>query len=490
MAETGLVIAGQGRSVTRTGGDDSWANPSRITADDGSTSDVEMTLAGDESHWLVADTFNLSSIPDGATILGVTARLQVYTSGTGDRGDVIEVVIGKNDSTLGTIKTPNSDINSQSPLNYDYGGASDLWGLSLTAAEVKASTFQFRIATRSQGGTFRTHHVDAMWVNVTYLPATNGTASITEAADTVSATGVLSIQGVASITQADDTLEAIGIEIVQILGEADITEEGDTLTSTGVLPIVGTANLTEDDDTLTATGVLPIAGTAAITEEDDTVASAGVLPIQGTADLTEEPDSVSSAGVLPIQGTASVTEEDDAVSSAGVLPIVGVASITEEDDSLAAAGVLPIVGEASLTEEDDSLAATGVLPIVGTLAVEEDPDSFTSTGALLIQALLDITEEDDVVSFSETFSRRRGGKSDDLRGDEARKRGEYLLYLQRKKARREAREKAERMAADEAAALLARYGNDDFVPFPLDEAIAQREAEEEEMITALMLAYN
>ena len=54
-------------------------------------------------------------------------------------------------------------------------------------------------------------------------------ASITEADDTVSSTGVLAIFGAASITEADDTVSATGTLLIQ--GVASITEDGDTVSS-------------------------------------------------------------------------------------------------------------------------------------------------------------------------------------------------------------------------------------------------------------------
>jgi hypothetical protein len=270
MASTGFVVAGQGRAVNRTGGTTAWSNPGNITADDGSNATVSMTFVGStvQSHWLVADTFDFSSIPDGSTIDGVQVRAQLSVNTAS--GTVYDaVVIGESDASLGTPKAPGTALTT-TPTNYDQGSSSDLWGLTLSAADVKASTFQARIAVEASAFfSARTFSCDAIWVNVHYTPGViEGTASITEASDTVASSAKIAIAATASITEAGDTLSSASA--LAIAAEADITEADDTVSATGVHVTIGSADITEEDDTLSATGVLPIVGLADITEEDDT----------------------------------------------------------------------------------------------------------------------------------------------------------------------------------------------------------------------------
>lgn len=126
----------------------------------------------------------------------------------------------------------------------------------------------------------------------------------------------------------------------EILGTASITEAGDTLSSAGVVDVIGAASITEAGDTISSTGTVAVVGDAAITEASDTLSSAGVVDVVGTASITEAGDSVASTGTVAIAGSASITESADSVSSAGVVAIVGSASITEANDSTLAAGVL------------------------------------------------------------------------------------------------------------------------------------------------------
>lgn len=164
-ADTGWVIAGQGRAVNRSGGSTAWTSPGNITADDGSSATVNLTGAA-LSHWVVADTFDFSSIPASATINGIEIRTDLAVSGVLGTPTVSAVNIGKDDSTLGTQKTPATALTT-TPTNYDYGGAADLWGLSISAAEVKTSTFQALVSV-GQASSFTTFSCDVIWMRVTY----------------------------------------------------------------------------------------------------------------------------------------------------------------------------------------------------------------------------------------------------------------------------------------------------------------------------------
>jgi len=113
---------------------------------------------------LKAFTFNLS-IPDGSTIDGVETRVEAKrTAGTVTIGSVR---IGKSDAELGTAKTP-GDTLTASDANYDHGGATDLWGLTLSETDVEASSFQIRYVFAM--GASSTVNVDAVWVKVHYTP--------------------------------------------------------------------------------------------------------------------------------------------------------------------------------------------------------------------------------------------------------------------------------------------------------------------------------
>ncbi|MDE1990607.1 MAG: hypothetical protein KGI82_09080, partial [Betaproteobacteria bacterium] len=166
-----------------------------------------------------------------------------------------------------------------------------------------------------------------------------GSSSITEGADTASATGTLAISGTASITEASDTVAATGA--LAIAGTAAITEGSDTVSATGALSVTGTAAITESDDTVSATGALSVTGAATITEGADTVAATGAAGAGATAAITEQPDTASATGGIALSGAASIFEGGDIVVASGGLALPGTASITEASDSVAGTGSVP-----------------------------------------------------------------------------------------------------------------------------------------------------
>lgn len=104
----------------------------------------------------------------------------------------------------------------------------------------------------------------------------NGSVTVTEAGDSITASGKLFIAASAALTEAGDTLAATGSSAVSgISASVSLTEENDTAVITARLAITGLAALAEGADAVAATGRLAVRAAAAITETGDTVAATG-----------------------------------------------------------------------------------------------------------------------------------------------------------------------------------------------------------------------
>jgi hypothetical protein len=206
------------------------------------------------------------------------------------------------------------------------------------------------------------------------------------------------IIGTASITEADDTVSGTGT--IKIQAAASPTESNDTVAAAGTLKLQGAAANTEADDSSTATGTLKLQAAASITEVDDTSAATGALKIQAGASITEADDSLvaTGSGTASTTGTADITEADDTVAATGTLKIQGAATITVAGDTAAATGALKVQGSASLTEADDTVASTGTVKLQAAAAITEGDDASVAAGALKIQGAATITEAGDTVS--------------------------------------------------------------------------------------------
>lgn len=173
---------------------------------------------------------------------------------------------------------------------------------------------------------------------------------------------VTAITADASITEAADTVSGVGS--LTIVGTLSKTEASDTLSSTGALAVQGVASITEAHDTLLADGTSATTGTLTVTEANDTVSSTGALAIAGALSKTEASDTLSSAATLAIVGTLSKTEANDTLSSAAVLVKTGSAAITEQPDTLSSSARLEIHAIAAMIEAGDILVSTATVPII------------------------------------------------------------------------------------------------------------------------------
>lgn len=194
----------------------------------------------------------------------------------------------------------------------------------------------------------------------------SGSATITLAGDTVSATGALDIAGAASITVAGDTTSATGA--LDIAGAASITVAGDTTTATGTLALAGAASITVANDTISAAGGVAIAGAASITVAGDTILATAENGGSGT---TTKFDSVAGISTSPIS-----RQSISGSSRAFFQTDIDVASVT-----VVAEAFITLSGEASITCADDTTTATGALAIVGsaTLTVANVTPTVTAT---------------------------------------------------------------------------------------------------------------
>lgn len=107
------------------GGASAWSNPSRITADDGSSASWG-AFAGGQMSAITGSSFGFQQLPDEAVIDGLVVTID--GSNTGCYGNVLLNISGSTGKAIGA-------------LNGSYGSATDLWGkTSISKAEIAALT--------------------------------------------------------------------------------------------------------------------------------------------------------------------------------------------------------------------------------------------------------------------------------------------------------------------------------------------------------------
>lgn len=131
------------------GGASAWSNPSRITADDGSSA-TWGAFAGGQHSQITGSVFDFQQLPDNAVIDGISVFID--GSQTSAMGDIALSVAGTAWKPIGA-------------LNGSYGGATDLWGEDvITPAQIAALTVTATVSDVSGGDAIAS--IDYMSVTV------------------------------------------------------------------------------------------------------------------------------------------------------------------------------------------------------------------------------------------------------------------------------------------------------------------------------------
>lgn len=185
MASTGAKLPTSGTSVSASPwSDNAWTSPGNVTAIDSTYASVTASTfdTNDQTHRLRCVGFDFSSIPDGATINGISVTIHNadYANGSGSI-DLAQLVEGE--TPLGNNKYSTAQALTTTPTDYSLGGTSDVWGATLTAAIVKSATFGIDLGCLSTAANTDVF-IDAVEMTVEYTaPVT--TITLTPSSDSV-----------------------------------------------------------------------------------------------------------------------------------------------------------------------------------------------------------------------------------------------------------------------------------------------------------------
>lgn len=120
--------------------------PEVIAATDGSTLGTRVNGASDAkkiTDWLVVSDFGVD-LPSGVTLTGVEVQTAVFVSDKKSFARTHDVYLtqsGPTGALVGSAKGPGTDVQNGATAVDTFGGDGDLWGTSLTAADVAAADF-------------------------------------------------------------------------------------------------------------------------------------------------------------------------------------------------------------------------------------------------------------------------------------------------------------------------------------------------------------
>jgi len=156
-----------------------WASPDYAKTNNGTDTSFDAGSLTRTSHYLKATNFGFT-IPSGATINGVSVSVETWTSNYGwdkyCRTSTIKLVKG------GTISGSNqgnaTDWTDSFPGTVlTYGGASELWGLTLTDTDINSSTFGVALSATIENTTGKATmiaYVDYISITITYTEGAAG----------------------------------------------------------------------------------------------------------------------------------------------------------------------------------------------------------------------------------------------------------------------------------------------------------------------------
>lgn len=232
-------------------------------------------------------------------------------------------------------------------------------------------------------------------------PVITGTAAVTEATDTSSASGQLGYSGTASLSEAADTSSASGsVSGGSISGTAAPVQAGNTSSATGSLGYSGTAAVTQSAQTSTTFGQLGYSGTSALTQAGETSSASGTLGYSGTLARTQAANTSAASGtftVAGVAGTAAVTQANETPSASGQLGYSGSSARTQANQTSSATGQLGYAATGSPAQAANTSSATGAVinPVVGTAAPVQAGQVAAASGLLQFFATGDAVQGDD-----------------------------------------------------------------------------------------------
>lgn len=172
MADTGVKYPASVATAKETGDDNDWTTAANVGANDGAYASITAATFDSPDTSYVMRATNLSmGVPAGATINGILVEIERHSANGAVADD--DVCLTKDGSTrAGDDLSTGATFNPTTDTTVSFGGATNLWNTTWTAAQVNASTFGV-IYKMTATGTDSDGFVDFIRVTVYYTAAVN-----------------------------------------------------------------------------------------------------------------------------------------------------------------------------------------------------------------------------------------------------------------------------------------------------------------------------
>jgi hypothetical protein len=158
--------------------------------------------------------------------------------------------------------------------------------------------------------------VGTLDVSTSFSPAISGVLEITDAAESISATGQTRVSAALSLTDLAESVSLSGGSTITT-GTASVTDRGEILSLEGqatVNAITGTLSITNGPQSVSLSGATENEGSLSVTDAGEVLSLEGestVTAITGTLFINDAGESVSLSGATENEGTLNLTDRGE-----------------------------------------------------------------------------------------------------------------------------------------------------------------------------------
>lgn len=171
MATAGPNASGTQANTDRGVLNVAWSNLANVASSNDSRASSSVTTSASATPCDYLDLTNFGfAVPSGATINGITVAIERSASTGNVQDDTVQLIKGGTASGTNKADTGTDWPATASEASVNYGGAADLWALSLTDTDVNASNFGVRISAKTASAGANIPEIDFVSITITYSP--------------------------------------------------------------------------------------------------------------------------------------------------------------------------------------------------------------------------------------------------------------------------------------------------------------------------------
>jgi len=311
---------------------------------------------------------NYSDGPSGA---GSATGIVYVTASTFATGNGIQVTLPADTSVrTATIYWGESGTTGRLTATLSDGSASAQTHTVAAATDVQnfgfISTIQWQAGSASQTLTVKlTTDVtvdgqdEIAFQGVAWNFLVTGSGASTQASNTSSASGAVSISGSAASTQAKNTSVVVGA--VAISGTAAANQASNTASGSGLVLVSGSGASTQQKNASAASGSASISGSSASTQAPNVSSASGAIGnvSQGSGASTQAANVSSASGGVVVAGSGASVQGKNVSLTVGTVAVSGSAPSIQAANSDSASGAAAVSGSASAVQLSNASAASG-----------------------------------------------------------------------------------------------------------------------------------